>query len=59
MSYESVLCVIKECFIYNIPPRSKAQGYRASDWDVESFIFTGRLRVISVKDECNLLIEVS
>ena len=58
MSYESVLCVIKECFVYKIPPRTKAQGYRAADWDVNSFMFTGRLRVVSCGDFCNLHIEV-
>jgi hypothetical protein len=59
MSYESVLCVIKECFIYKLPPRSKAEGHRAADWDMNSFLFAGRLRVISVGDKCHLHIEVS
>ncbi|KAJ3275180.1 Adaptin ear-binding coat-associated protein 2 [Borealophlyctis nickersoniae] len=45
--YESVLLVIKECFVYRIPPRANARGYRASDWDVNQFLFKGRLRVIA------------
>lgn len=58
MSYESVLCVIKECFIYQIPPRSTAAGYRAADWDVNKFMWSGRLRIIAVGDDCNFHLEV-
>ncbi|KAJ3308816.1 hypothetical protein HDV04_000768 [Boothiomyces sp. JEL0838] len=54
---ESVLCVIRECFVYKIPPRNSAQGYKASDWDVNSFLWTGRLRIISVGDDCALHLE--
>lgn len=58
MSYESVLCVIRECFVYKIPPRTKAAGYKAADWDVNQFMWTGRLRVIAVGDKLSLHLEV-
>ncbi|TPX33984.1 hypothetical protein SmJEL517_g03205 [Synchytrium microbalum] len=57
--YESVRLVVKECYVYRIPPRSNARGYRASDWDVNQFLWTGRLRVISQGDKCWLQLEDS
>ena len=45
--YESVLLVLKECFVYRIPPRSKSAGFRAADWDVNEFLWSGRLRIVS------------
>ncbi|KAL5034949.1 hypothetical protein RTP6_002718 [Batrachochytrium dendrobatidis] len=56
-AYESVLCVIKECLVYRIPPRATAKGYRASEWDTTQFLWSGRLRVIAVGDECALHLE--
>jgi len=50
--YEQVLCIIKECFVYKIPPRHTASGYRAADWDVSSFIWSGKLQVVSKGDNC-------
>ncbi|KAI8610649.1 adaptin ear-binding coat-associated protein 1 NECAP-1 [Chytriomyces sp. MP71] len=41
-SYESVLLVLKECTAYR----------PASDWDVNSFLWKGRLRIISKGDDC-------
>ncbi|KAI8905492.1 adaptin ear-binding coat-associated protein 1 NECAP-1 [Gorgonomyces haynaldii] len=55
--YESVLCVIRECMVYQIPPRTTARQYRAGDWDVEKPIWTGRLRVIAVGDDVALHLE--
>lgn len=46
--YESVLLVIRECFVYRIPPLGSSKGYKAAEWDVASFLWSGRLRVISV-----------
>lgn len=31
-SYESVLFVARETYLYQIPPRTSAEGYRASAW---------------------------
>jgi len=46
--YESVLLVIRECFVYRIPPLGSSKGYKAAEWDVSSFLWSGRLRIISV-----------
>ncbi|KAI8848158.1 hypothetical protein BC829DRAFT_425522 [Chytridium lagenaria] len=40
-AYESVLLVIKECYVYRIPPRATSRGYKASDWDVTQFLWQG------------------
>lgn len=46
---EYTLLIVKEVFVYAIPPRSTARGYRASDWDVNKFIWSGRLKVTARK----------
>ncbi|KAL1930962.1 hypothetical protein VTP01DRAFT_10099 [Rhizomucor pusillus] len=57
--YESVLLVIRECFVYKIPPRTAARGYRAAEWgDLgSSFLWKGRLRVISKGSSCFIRLE--
>ncbi|KAJ3050875.1 hypothetical protein HDU99_008553 [Rhizoclosmatium hyalinum] len=55
--YESVLLVIRECTAYRIPPRHRAQGYKAGDWDVNSFLWKGRLRIIAKGDACFINLE--
>nr|VZI37628.1 unnamed protein product [Spirometra erinaceieuropaei] len=45
--YETVLLVKKEVFVYNLPPRQSNRGYRASDWNLESPAWTGRMRVVA------------
>ncbi|CAH8481086.1 unnamed protein product [Heterobilharzia americana] len=47
MDFESVLLVKNEVFVYQIPPRQSNRGYRASDWNLEAPMWTGRLRVVS------------
>jgi hypothetical protein len=46
--YESVLLVIRECFVYRIPPLGSSKGYKAAEWDVSSFLWSGRLRIVSI-----------
>ncbi|KAJ3198981.1 hypothetical protein HDU82_000819 [Entophlyctis luteolus] len=57
--YESVLLVIRECSAYRIPPRTAAKGYRAADWDVNAFLWKGRLRIIArgSKADCFINLE--
>ncbi|KAI8388793.1 adaptin ear-binding coat-associated protein 1 [Radiomyces spectabilis] len=57
--YESVLLVVRECFVYRIPPRTAARGYRAAEWDDlgSSFLWKGRLRVISKGKSCSIRLE--
>ena len=57
MDYESILLVVKQVFCYQIPPRTTARGYRASDWDVDKSLWTGRLRIIEFKRECFIQLE--
>ena len=47
---ETTLLIIRECFVYRIPPRSSSKGFRAADWDVNSYLWSGRLRIAAVGD---------
>ncbi|KAI8090054.1 adaptin ear-binding coat-associated protein 1 [Halteromyces radiatus] len=57
--FESVLLVIRECFVYKIPPRTAARGYRASEWGdlATSFLWKGRLRIMSKGQACFIRLE--
>ncbi|KAF7727369.1 hypothetical protein EC973_007612 [Apophysomyces ossiformis] len=57
--YESVLLIIRECFVYRIPPRTTARGYRAAEWgDLGSaYLWKGRLRIISKGSTCSIRLE--
>lgn len=39
--------------------RGSAQGHKASDWDVNQFLWKGRLRIISVGDQIAIHLEDS
>ena len=43
---ERALLIKNEVFVYKIPPRASAKGYRAADWKLDAPDWTGRLRVI-------------
>ncbi|KAF9335331.1 Adaptin ear-binding coat-associated protein 2 [Podila minutissima] len=57
--YESVLLVIRECYVYRIPPLSSAsRGHRAADWgNVEEPLWRGRLRIIAQGKKCFIRLE--
>ncbi|KAI7903666.1 uncharacterized protein BX663DRAFT_507256 [Cokeromyces recurvatus] len=59
--YESVLLIIRECFVYRIPPRTAARGYRAAEWGdlATSFLWKGRLRIIRKGKKCEIRLEDS
>ncbi|CAO3671345.1 unnamed protein product [Rhizopus microsporus] len=59
--YESVLLIICECFVYKIPPRTAARGYRAAEWGdlATSFLWKGRLRIVSKGRKCEIRLEDS
>ena len=44
--------------VYQVPPRTSATGYKAADWNVETFLWKGRLRVVEIGDKCELKLEV-
>ncbi|KAI8991966.1 hypothetical protein BDF20DRAFT_847545 [Mycotypha africana] len=57
--YESILLIIRECFVYKIPPRTAARGYRAAEWgDLGSaYLWKGRLRMVSKGNQCEIRLE--
>ena len=46
---ERALLIKNEVFVYKIPPRASAKGYRAADWKLDAPDWTGRLRCIERK----------
>ncbi|CEH16510.1 aaa atpase containing von willebrand factor type a [Ceraceosorus bombacis] len=58
LEYESVLFVARECYVYRVPPRKSAAGYKAAEWgDMEAFLWKGRLRVIEKGNACSIRLE--
>jgi hypothetical protein len=55
--YEATLLVIRECFVYKIPPRTQAKGFKAADWDLTNPLWQGRLRVASQGEKCIVKLE--
>lgn len=49
--------VKQEVFVYKIPPRQSARGYRAADWNLSSPDWTGRLRIMESKRKVRLKLE--
>ncbi|GJQ75565.1 hypothetical protein Trydic_g17646 [Trypoxylus dichotomus] len=56
-SYESVVLVKQEVFVFNIPPRITNRGYRAADWNLAEPTWVGRLRLIAKGEECFIKLE--
>lgn len=56
-SFEHTLLVVREVFIYKIPPRSTSGGYKCGEWLLSDKIWSGRLRVVSCKDRCEIRLE--
>ncbi|KAF9898180.1 Adaptin ear-binding coat-associated protein 2 [Lobosporangium transversale] len=56
--YESVLLVIRECYVYKIPPLSSSRGYKAQEWNLEGDpLWKGRLRIITQGKKCFIRLE--
>jgi len=55
--YEQTLLVVKEVFVFKIPPRLSAAGHKAGEWDLTSPLWTGRLVVLSIGDVCKIKLE--
>ncbi|WCJ38303.1 Adaptin ear-binding coat-associated protein 1 [Euphorbia peplus] len=56
-SMEHTLLVVREVSVYKIPPRSTSGGYKCGEWLQSDKIWTGRLRVVSCKDRCEIRLE--
>ncbi|EZA59138.1 hypothetical protein DMN91_008356 [Ooceraea biroi] len=56
-TYESVLLVKSEVFVFKIPPRSTNRGYRAADWNLQEPSWTGRMRLVSQGDTITIKLE--
>lgn len=56
-SFEHTLLVVREVTVYKIPPRSTSGGYKCGEWLQSDKIWSGRLRVVSCKDRCEIRLE--
>jgi len=54
---ERCLLVKSEVFVYKIPPRQSARGYRAADWSLSNPDWTGRMRVMEQNKKVRLKLE--
>lgn len=57
MDVETTLLIKPEVHVYQIPPRTSAKGYRASDWNLTEPMWTGRLRMTARGRTCNIRLE--
>lgn len=56
-TYESVLLVKSEVFVFKLPPRASNRAYRAADWNLSEPQWTGRMRVVTHGTDCTLKLE--
>uniref|UniRef100_A0A1B6ELB5 NECAP PHear domain-containing protein n=1 Tax=Cuerna arida TaxID=1464854 RepID=A0A1B6ELB5_9HEMI len=56
-SYESVLLVKSEVFVFKLPPRATNRAYRAADWNLTEPQWTGRMRLVTSGKDCVLKLE--
>ncbi|XP_043275523.1 NECAP-like protein CG9132 [Venturia canescens] len=56
-TYESVLLVKSEVFVFKIPPRTSNRGHRAADWSLQEPSWTGRMRLVSQGDSITIKLE--
>ncbi|CAL9175357.1 unnamed protein product [Musa hybrid cultivar] len=56
-AFEHTLLVVREVSVYKIPPRSTSGGYKCGEWLQSDKIWSGRLRVVSCGDRCEIRLE--
>ncbi|KAJ6824612.1 uncharacterized protein M6B38_382295 [Iris pallida] len=56
-SFEHTLLVVREVLVFKIPPRSTSGGYKCGEWLQSDKIWSGRLRVVSCRDRCEIRLE--
>jgi len=54
---ERCLLVKSAVFVYKIPPRQSAKGFRAADWNLSNPDWTGRMRVMEKSKKVRLKLE--
>ncbi|CAK9323553.1 unnamed protein product [Citrullus colocynthis] len=56
-TFEHTLLVVREVSVYKIPPRTTSGGCKCGEWLQSDKIWSGRLRVVSCKDRCEIRLE--
>ncbi|XP_043688919.1 uncharacterized protein At1g03900-like [Telopea speciosissima] len=56
-AFEHTLLVVREVSVFKIPPRSTSGGYKCGEWLQSDKIWSGRLRVVSCKERCEIRLE--
>ncbi|XP_054789813.1 uncharacterized protein At1g03900-like [Prosopis cineraria] len=56
-AFEHTLLVVREVSVYKIPARTTSGGYKCGEWLQSDKIWSGRLRVVSCKDRCEIRLE--
>ena len=56
-AFEHTLLVVREVSVYKIPPRASAGGYKCGEWLQSDKIWSGRIRVVSRRDRCEIRLE--
>ncbi|KAK7267405.1 hypothetical protein RIF29_20079 [Crotalaria pallida] len=56
-AFEHTLLVVREVSVYKIPPRTTSGGYKCGEWLQSDKIWSGRIRVVSCKDRCEIRLE--
>ncbi|PKI84507.1 hypothetical protein MVES_001724 [Malassezia vespertilionis] len=52
---DTSLFIARECYVYRVPPRTSAGGYRASEWgDVNKSLWKGSLRIVEFSERCEI-----
>ncbi|XP_004495083.1 uncharacterized protein At1g03900 [Cicer arietinum] len=56
-AFEHTLLVVREVSVYKIPPRTTSGGYKCGEWLQSDKIWSGRIRVVSRRDRCEIRLE--
>ncbi|PHU22640.1 hypothetical protein BC332_07747 [Capsicum chinense] len=56
-AFEHTLLVVREVSVFKIPPRPTSGGYKCGEWLQSDKIWTGRLRVVSCNERCEIRLE--
>ncbi|KAI7743609.1 hypothetical protein M8C21_000808 [Ambrosia artemisiifolia] len=56
-AFEHTLLVVREVSVFKIPPRSTSGGYKCGEWLQSDKIWSGRLRVVSCNNRCDIRLE--